>query len=172
MSDERPSKSARKREALAIRAIADELVALKPAQARRVVSDEDVLSAVLEAQSMNSHGALRRQKQYIARRLRDIDIATVRDGLDQIHGDSNHHKFLFKRAESLRDTLLSGSHGDHVAALGAAGLALTDVMSDEISRYHGTINVKLRKAASRSLFRIIHDQLTVARTVADKPGED
>jgi ribosome-associated protein len=158
MTDERPSKSARKREALAIRAIADELVALKPGQIATVVDDPDVVRAVHEAQSIAAHGALRRQKQYIAKLLRDEDSAPIRARLDALAGDPVAEKRRFKRAEQLRDALIA-SPGDADDALVEAGLADTAGIIAALAEWRSAGDDAARRSAARKLFRAIHGQL-------------
>ncbi|MEN7344255.1 MAG: ribosome biogenesis factor YjgA, partial [Pseudomonadota bacterium] len=94
--DDKPSKSARKRAAQAIRAMADELVDLKPQVLEALIKDNDLLHAIREAQQTNSHGALRRQKQYIARLMRELDHDEIRDALDALAGDPAKEKQLFR----------------------------------------------------------------------------
>lgn len=162
MAEERPSKSARKREAHAIRAIADELVALKPAQVGGITDNEDVVRAVHEAQSIGAHGALRRQKQYIAKLLREEDIAPIRAALDALAGDPVAQKRVFRRAEQLRDALTGPAHAEAVAAAEAAGVETSGELTDLVSRYHAAADDAARRAAAKKLFRLIHAQLSAA----------
>lgn len=73
MDDIKPSKSARKRAYLALQKLGEELISLRDSDLRSLPLDEELLDAVLEAQSIKAHGALRRQKQYIGKLMGRID---------------------------------------------------------------------------------------------------
>lgn len=78
MDDLKPSKSARKREYIALQKLGEELIALKPSELDSLPLDESLLEAVMEAKQMKAHGALRRQKQYIGKLMRHIDPEPLR----------------------------------------------------------------------------------------------
>lgn len=78
----RPSRSARKREALALQKLGVTLTQLKPALLLTLALPEELLEAVLEAQRLRSRPALARQQQYIGRLMRQIDAAPIRQALD------------------------------------------------------------------------------------------
>lgn len=81
MTELKPSKSARKREHLALQKLGEELIALKPGDLKGLSLDESLLEAVMAARHIKSHGALRRQKQYIGKLMRHIDPEPIRAGL-------------------------------------------------------------------------------------------
>jgi hypothetical protein len=62
-----PSKSQRKRDARAVQALGEQLVALSAAQLARLDLPEALHEAVVAGQRMRSHGARRRQMQYIGK---------------------------------------------------------------------------------------------------------
>ena len=80
---ERPSRSARKREALALQELGVRLTLLRPAQLVELSLPEELLAAVLEAQRLRSRSALARQRQYIGRLMRTIDPAPIEQALAQ-----------------------------------------------------------------------------------------
>jgi len=82
--DSKPSKSARKREYLALQKLGEELLALREADLLDIELEEDLREAVLEARQIKSHGALRRQKQYIGKLMRQIDPEPVRAALARV----------------------------------------------------------------------------------------
>ena len=73
MTELKPSKSARKREYLALQKLGEELITLKLNELEALPLDENLLEAVMEARQIKAHGALRRQKQYIGKLMRHID---------------------------------------------------------------------------------------------------
>lgn len=85
MDDTKPSKSARKRAYLALQKLGEELITLRGSDLQSLPLDEDLLEAVLEAQSIKAHGALRRQKQYIGKLMGRIeDPEPIRQALERL----------------------------------------------------------------------------------------
>jgi len=84
VTDSKPSKSARKREYLALQKLGEELLTLRESELVDIELDEGLLEAVLEARQIRSHGALRRQKQYIGKLMRRIDPEPLRAALARV----------------------------------------------------------------------------------------
>ena len=84
MDDLKPSKSARKREYIALQKLGEELIALKESDLDRLPLDDNLRDAVLEAKQMKAHGALRRQKQYIGKLMRHIDPEPIRSEMAKL----------------------------------------------------------------------------------------
>ncbi len=84
MTDPKPSKSARKREYLALQKLGEELLSLKDCDLDEIELDDDLRNAVLEARRIRSHGALRRQKQYIGKLMRRVDPEPIRAALARV----------------------------------------------------------------------------------------
>ena len=84
MDDTKPSKSAMKREHLARQKLGEELITLHDADLRSLPLEEDLLEAVVDARGMKSHGALRRQKQYIGKVMRHVDPEPIRAALESL----------------------------------------------------------------------------------------
>lgn len=83
-----PSKSQRKREAHALQALGERLIALKPGLLETMPLPADLLAAVQAAQAMTKHGALRRQRQYIGKLMRTIDVIPIQQALDALQASS------------------------------------------------------------------------------------
>jgi len=85
VDDTKPSKSARKRAYLALQKLGEELITLRDSDLRSLPLDEELLDAVVDAQSIKAHGALRRQKQYIGKLMGRIDDAEpLRKALERL----------------------------------------------------------------------------------------
>ena len=81
MTEIKPSKSARKREYLGLQKLGEELITLKQSDLDQLPLDNDLLEAVTDARQIKTHGALRRQKQYIGKLMRRIDPEPIRNAL-------------------------------------------------------------------------------------------
>jgi ribosome-associated protein len=84
VDDLKPSKSARKREYIALQKLGEELIALKESDLGSLPLDDNLREAVLEAKQMKAHGALRRQKQYIGKLMRHIDPEPLRNEMAKL----------------------------------------------------------------------------------------
>jgi len=76
-AEERPSRSARKRNAEALQRLGERLLALKPQQLERGSLPAPLLEALLEAQRLRSRSAGARARQYIGRLMREVDTGPI-----------------------------------------------------------------------------------------------
>jgi ribosome-associated protein len=79
--DEGPSKSELKRQVRALQDLGDELVALPPAELDALELPDDLRDAVVEGRRITAHGARVRQRLYIGKLLRHIDVEPIRAAL-------------------------------------------------------------------------------------------
>ena len=85
MDDLKPSKSARKREYLALQKLGEELIALRESELRSVPLDQDLLEAIKESRHIKAHGALRRQKQYVGKLMGALeDPDPIREAVERL----------------------------------------------------------------------------------------
>ncbi len=84
MTESKPSKSARKREFLALQKLGEQLIALKTSELQEIGLDEELLEAVLDAREIKAHSALRRQKQYIGKIMRRVDAEPIRAAIARL----------------------------------------------------------------------------------------
>jgi ribosome-associated protein len=85
VDDLKPSKSARKREYLALQKLGEELITLKESDLEALPLDDNLREAVMEARQIKAHGALRRQKQYIGKLMRHVDPEPIRAEMAKLH---------------------------------------------------------------------------------------
>ena len=140
-----------------MRALADRLVALRAEELERVVDDADVIDAVRAARDMPSHGAGRRQRQYIAKLLRGIDTTPIVDALAQADEAPAEARRRFHAAERLREALLRGD--DAAERLAAAGIEDAADVEAALSEWRSARSDAGRKRAAKRLFRALHEQL-------------
>jgi ribosome-associated protein len=106
MQDEIPSKTRRKKEMHALQALGTELIGLSAAHLARMPLPEPLAQAVHEARRIASHGARKRQLQYIGRLMREVDAGPIRARLAAIQGGSNEERARHQRLERWRERLL------------------------------------------------------------------
>ena len=80
----KPSKSARKREYLALQKLGEELIGVQESDLLAMSLDEDLLEAILDAKRMKKHGALKRQKQYVGKLMGRVDPDPIRAALERV----------------------------------------------------------------------------------------
>jgi len=101
------SKTHRKREMTALRDLGEELLLLKPGQLQQIPLPEEIRDAIDAALKMTSHGAQRRQKQYIGKLMRSIDPAPIQSALQAIKEHGHASATRFHDLERWRDRLIN-----------------------------------------------------------------
>lgn len=111
MPDEIVSKTKRKQEMHALQALGVALVALPEAQLRLMGLPGALELAILEAKRIKSHGARRRQMQYIGRLMRDVDAGPLRAALAAWARGPQAERAQFALVERWRDRVLQEPDG-------------------------------------------------------------
>lgn len=166
----KPSKSARKREFLDLQELGEQLIALSDEQLGGIALDDRLREAVVAARAIKSHGALRRQKQYIGKLMRQVDPEPIRAALEKICGGQRQEKAVFRQAETWRDRIVNGDNADVEAFFEQIG-ERDDALEREMRTLGAAVSDKARKESRRRLFREIHRLLNAkAQREASPPG--
>ena len=154
----KPSKSARKREHLALQALGERLIGLTGEQLDGIDLDERLKDAVLAAQGMKRHGALRRQKQLIGKLMRHVDAAPIEAALAVLDRDDRATRRIFHDAERWRDRIVREPGIALPAFLQWADRPVPAVEEcvQSVQRASGDRDLK---SAQRRLFRAIHEEV-------------
>jgi len=94
-----------KHEMIALQELGGRLAKLSEAQLKRINLPDELLEAVRFAATLKSHGAIRRQIQYIGVLMRDIDSGPIQKALDRIDQASGQDAASFRQIELWRDAL-------------------------------------------------------------------
>ena len=89
-----PSKSARKREAHALQKLGERLITLKDAELAQLPLPEVLVEAIHEARRLKQRGALHRQRQYIGKLMREVELEPLEAALAAITDRHNAHARL------------------------------------------------------------------------------
>lgn len=150
------SKSQRKRDVEALQNMGTELLELSPGRLRKMDLPEDLLAALLECQRITSNGALRRQRQFIGKLMRNVDAGQIAAQLASIKGESDAVKAKFHALENWRARLLEDA----------------DALTHWMTRHPGSDAQQLRQLirnarreaelgkppkSSRELFRVLRE---------------
>ena len=103
------SKTEKKKDAIALQDLGEKLVKLPDEQLKGIDMPEELSNAVRQAKTIKSHGALKRQMQFIGTLMRKIDSAPVREAIDGIEQGNYKKAIEFKETERYRDELMAGN---------------------------------------------------------------
>lgn len=161
MTDAKPSKSQRKRTDLELQALGERLIGLPDELRRSLALDERLEEAIEAARHLTSHEAIRRQKQYIGKLMRNVDPTPIRALIADHDAAAGQDKRLFALAERWRERLLESGNAlaDFESEFGAGGAPLERLLAELAHAPNERSERRLR----RELFREIHAAL-VARS--------
>ncbi|MGB5624052.1 MAG: ribosome biogenesis factor YjgA [Gammaproteobacteria bacterium] len=152
-----PSKSQRKRESDALQALGEVLIDLPADALADAPIEEDLREAVMLARGLRKHGALRRQRQYIGKLMRQIESPQALQVFLQRRADlQQRDRQRFHALERWRDRII-----DEGAAAIDACAADTGADPSELRALAATVRDQnddaQRKRAGRALFRYLND---------------
>jgi len=106
------SKTRRKHECDDMQELGEKMITLNKEELSKINMDDELRRAIEEAQRMKSNGALKRQRQYIGKIIRNLDDETLEPQLNRILHMHDIHNAEFKRMEKWREAMMEG--GDDV----------------------------------------------------------
>lgn len=150
------SKTSRKRQATHAQDLGKKLAALKHEQLEQFDLPDKLSSAIADYQRFASHGAQRRQLQFIGRLMRDLDLAAIENQLADLEGQSAAARYQFAQLEQWRDRLI-----DEPDALTGFIQAYPEVDRQQLRQLVKKVRTmaddEQRKRFARQLFRFIRD---------------
>ncbi len=153
------SKSARKREVLALQALGEQLIDLTEDQLRDMELDESLFDAVIVASKIKSRSALRRQYQLIGKLMRNVDPEPIRCAIEAFQRQEKTDKAVFRRAENWRDRIVQGQHESLNEFFEMTGNMNGDLIA-MLNEYLASSEETARRALRRKIFRQVHEELT------------
>ena len=158
MTDVKPSKTAKKREQAELQTIGEALIELDASELERMDLDENLLEAVRLAQRIRSNGALRRQRQYIGRLMRNVDAEPIRQALEARAASAAGSKKLFANAERWRDRIVREGLSAASAFRETTG-DTSDTLEKLCAELDAAYSDAAEKTPKRSIFRHVHEVL-------------
>jgi ribosome-associated protein len=168
---ERPSKSERKREAHAAQDLGETLIGLRDPDLDALNLPERLTDAIRAARRIPSRGGGARQRQYIGKLMREIDLEPIRAALGARSEQSAQEAARFKRVEVWRDRLV---------AEGASALEELERWRPSLSRSEWLGRISAAQAerqrggaatAGRELFRALRALLANEGDVTDADAQ-
>lgn len=151
----RKSKSQRKREALALQALGESLIALPASDLARIALWPDLEAAVAAGRGLE-RSALRRQIRYTARVLREGDADAIARALDTVRSPGRREAARHRRIERLRDALMRGDTSPEDLRAIAPGLDFQQLRR-LVAAARGERDGGPGSVGARRLFRFLRD---------------
>jgi len=102
-----PSKSAQKREMLALQKMGETLVTLSVNELKKIpIVDEKLADAIILARTITARSGKKRQLQYIGKLMRNVDHQSIAQALEAIIAGQKENAVNFQQLEKLRDKLV------------------------------------------------------------------
>lgn len=160
-----PSRSQQREDALEVRSLAEQLVALTPAKLAKLPIPEDLMPHIVETQRITSHIAHKRQLQYLAKQMRredDAVLEAIRDALEAGGDAARRESALLHRAEHWRDRLV-----------GEGDAALTELLEEYPQADRQKLRQLVRNAAEeRAKNKPPHAYREIFRELREVLGDD
>lgn len=74
---------------------------------KKLALPEDLHQAIRDYKKITANGAIKRQRQYIGRLMRDVDAAPIREFFAKLKGENRAHNAFLQRIEQARSRLLA-----------------------------------------------------------------
>ena len=163
-NEEWVSKTRKKKQMDALQDLGVELAELSNETIKKIELPDDLYDAIRAYKKITSYSALKRQRQYIGRLMRDIDPEPIRDFLAKLKGENQAHNAFLKRVEQAREQLLNDDD------------TLTRFVSDYPAADVGVLRTLIRNARKETeqqkppkSFRALYQEL---KAVMEKTPDD
>ncbi len=105
--DTSSSKTKRKAHMDYLQDLGVELAGLSKEQLRKFVLPDNLLAAIVEMQKITANGAIRRQRQYLGKLMRTVDIQPIIETLNDLKNDSAKSTRILHECEKWREHILA-----------------------------------------------------------------
>lgn len=160
-TDEKPSKSQRKRDARHLQSLGCALIEVPEESLAALDVPERLKDAVRAARTLRQRGAVHRQKQYIGKLMRSVDPEPIEVLLEARRAPGREEARLHKLAETWREQLVTGADGVEAFARAfpdADQAALSKAVRSAAEEREGRRNA----GAGRTLYRLLREIITHA----------
>jgi ribosome-associated protein len=157
-----PTKSELKRQARAVQALADRLIDAPPDLVAEIDLPEKLADAIAAARRIARPAALARQRQFVAKLMRGLDLEPIRTALDADAERARQDAARFRRAERWRDRLVVAGEPAIVEFLAECPSADRATLERLVASAHSASERAGAAQAGRELFRRIRQWLESA----------
>jgi ribosome-associated protein len=157
-----PTKSELKRQARAVQALANRLIDAPSDLVAEIDLPEKLADAIAAARRIARPSALARQRQFVAKLMRGLDLEPIRMALDAEAERARLDAARFRRAERWRDRLVADGLPAIVEFLAECPAADRATLLRLVASAHATSDRGGAAQAGRELFRRIRQWLESA----------
>ena len=153
-----PSKSALKRQMLALQRLGESLLELNDKQLAQIpIDDEQLLLALRETRQIRSNSARKRHLQFIGKLMRELDPKPIEQALQSIHQARQENNVAFHHLEQLREDILAAGVSGVELAITRWPQADRQQLRQLVLQHQRELQRGKPPAASRKLFRYLRE---------------
>lgn len=153
-----PSKSALKREMLALQRLGEALLELNDKQLAQIpVTDEQLLLALRETRQIRSNSARKRHLQYIGKLMRHVDPEPIERALNTVHHSHQKNTDTLHQLEQLREEVLAAGVAGAEQVIALWPQADRQQLRQLVLQHQRELKLNKPPAASRKLFRYLRE---------------
>lgn len=149
------SRSQHKRESEALQRLGERLVELPDNVLAGLPLPDELREAIAHARTLTSHGALRRQRQFIGRLMREIDAQPISRAVAQWENGRRHQAEHHHDVELLRESLIRDGEAAVKQLLEMYPLADAGQLRQLVNNARQERQSEAPPRASRALFRYL-----------------
>lgn len=144
-----------KRRQQALQALGEQLIDLGDEQLDGLALPDRLRDAIDDARRMKSREALRRQRQFIGRLMRDVDAQPIEAFFDRMRADDRREKRVFANAERWRDRIVRDGYAG-LDAFEADSGGQHPELRELLDALQRAPTERMERGIRKSLFRKIH----------------
>lgn len=141
--EEEKSKSQKKRDAEALQKLGIKLVALSPTKLDGLPLPDNLRHAIMQAKTLKSHGAVRRQAQLIGKLMRAADGEAIVAAYEELIAEDSALTAVFHEVEQWRERLIAEGK---------------DALTEFIEHYHPEDVQQLRQLVKKAVDEKNHNK--------------
>ncbi|MEX2122576.1 MAG: ribosome biogenesis factor YjgA [Woeseia sp.] len=167
MNGAKPSKSARKRDDLALQALGEKLIPLELGELEKMALDEPLFEAVVRAKNIRSRSALRRQRQLIGKLMREANADSIQSSLDALGRQDRLATDRFREAEQWRDRISAEGPAaavEFAERTGRSGASLEKLLRE----LDAAKSEPAQRSVRRRIFREVYGELAASQAPGDQ----
>jgi len=149
------SKSQRKRDADVLFDLGRSLCKLSDAQLRKIELPENIRYAVDKTRRIRAHVAHKRELQYLAKLLRQIDTTAIAEGIQQVLAPGHDENRRLHRIETWRDRLLADGDSALTQLMGSHHSIDAQQIRNLLRQVNRQSQRQAPPAAARQLFKLL-----------------
>ncbi len=152
-----PSKTRRKKDADALQQLGTDLLELPETDWTRLSLPESLIDALREMKCIHSRGALKRQRQFIGRLMRDVDPEPIQQHFEQLRQKTRRQVQAHHMLEQWRDRMIEEDDAVIEAYIQENGNADRQHLRQLVRQARKERDLNKPPKSARTLFRYLRE---------------